>query len=251
MTEIKDDILYGFHPVVEALKAGRPIEKILLKRGLAGNMFREIRQRAAELDIPFQMVTIDTLNRLSRKNHQGIIALVSPVEYQDLEEVLTRVYEEGEDPFLLLLDGITDTRNLGAIARTALCAGVHALIVPQKNTARMGADAMKSSAGALNEIPVCRVKTPGQAVKLLKESGMKILAASEKGRAVYHEKTVAGPVVLVMGSEEKGIHHEILEMADSSIRIPLLGPIQSLNVSVATGILLFELAKQRAANKGD
>jgi len=241
--------VYGLHPVAEAIDAGKEINKILLKKGLQGEQFADLFKKIKESAIPYQFVPYDKLNRIIKGNHQGIIALISSVEYSNLDEIVRSTYEKGKDPFIILLDGITDVRNFGAIARTAECAGVNAIVIPEKGSVAVGPDAVRTSAGALNHISVCRTRDLVSSVEYLKGSGIKVLAASEKAADDYFSTDLTGPVAVILGSEEKGISHQLIHIADGLIRIPLLGVIQSLNVSVAAGIISFEIARQRMTSK--
>lgn len=241
----KDQMVFGIRAVQEAIAAGKEIEKIFIKKGLQGDLFRSFLDVVRQHNIPFQFVPIEKLNRISRKNHQGVIATVSPVVYQDIEQIVPMLYDEGKEPFILVLDHVTDVRNFGAIARTAECAGVHAIVIPEKGGAPINADALKTSAGALHTIPVCRVHSLKQTVEFLKNSGLKIVAATEKGAVNYDEADYKGPVTLVMGAEDTGISSDIWNLSDIKSKIPILGEIESLNVSVAAGILMYEIVKSR------
>lgn len=238
-------MVFGIRAVQEAIAAGKNIEKVLIKKGLQGSLFQKFLEVVRENNIPFQFVPIEKLNRTTRKNHQGVIALMAPITYQDIEQVLPMIYDEGKDPFILVLDHITDTRNFGAIARTAECAGVHAIVIPDTGAAAITADAIKTSAGALHSIPVCRVKSLISSVEFLKGSGLKIVSATEKGAEDYNQVNYRGPIALVMGAEDKGVHPKILDASDIKSRIPIMGEIESLNVSVAAGILMYEILKVR------
>lgn len=237
--------VFGIRAIIEAIRAGKEIDKVLLKKGLVGELSKELTDLLREKNLPVQWVPIERIDRITRKNHQGALAFVSAIEYQPLENTLMAVFDKGETPFIVVLDGVTDVRNLGAIARTAACAGVHAIVVPEKGSAVVNADAIKTSAGALHELPVCRVKSLELAVKYLKNSGLAIACATEKGAQEYYKCNLSGPLAMVLGAEDTGISNQILRMADSMCKIPLVGPIGSLNVSVAAGILLFEAFKQR------
>ena len=243
----KPNLIFGMHPLLEALEAGREIDKILLKRGLRSEEVSRITALARERTIPLQFVPEERLTRLTRKQHQGVIAFISEIEYTPLETLIPMLYEAGRSPFVLLLDGLTDVRNFGAIARTAECAGVDALIIPERGSVTVTADAIKTSAGALHRLPVCRVSSIMSAVSLLQASGLKIVAASEKARDVYTETELRLPLGLVLGAEDEGVSEEILRRADHIVRIPQVGAIGSLNVSVAAGILIYEIVRQGAA----
>ena len=243
----KPNLIFGMHPLLEALEAGREIDKILLKRGLRSDEVSRITALARERTIPLQIVPEERLTRLTRKQHQGVIAFISEIEYTPLETLIPMLYEAGRSPFVLLLDGLTDVRNFGAIARTAECAGVDALIIPERGSVTVTADAIKTSAGALHRLPVCRVSSIMSAVSLLQASGLKIVAASEKARDVYTETELRLPLGLVLGAEDEGVSEEVLRRADHIVRIPQVGAIGSLNVSVAAGILIYEIVRQGAA----
>jgi len=219
--------------------------RVLLQKNLRGESFRELFNLIRELDIPFQFVPVEKLNRLSKQNHQGVIAYVTDISYQKIEDILPLLYERGKVPLILLLDGITDVRNMGAIARTAECAGVDAIVVPLKGSALINSEAIKTSAGALYKIPVCRTANAKETVSLMKDSGLQVMAATEKGSRSYTSVEFMSPLLLIMGSEGKGISEELLCLCDEHIMIPLAGEIESLNVSVASGIFLFEINRQR------
>ena len=240
-----DDLVCGVWPVIEALRAGRNIERLLVRREAGGDGIREIRQLAMDRGIPWQPVPVEKLDRLTRAEHQGVIAFISQVEEQDLDEVLTMAYERGETPLIVALDCVTDVRNMGAIARSAECFGAHALLVPKQGTARLGPDAVKSSAGALLRKPVCRVTRLTDALKRAREHGLRIVACTEKGATFLDAADLKGPLVLVMGSEDEGISDSVLRIADDLVKIPMAGAIGSLNVSVATGIALHAVLRQR------
>lgn len=243
MTE--SNYIFGIRAVMEAILAGKEIDKVLLKKGLTGDLSKELFDIIRERSIPYQMVPIEKINRITRKNHQGALAFISPIEYQSIEEVLISVFEKGDTPFVVVLDGVTDVRNLGAIARSAECAMAHAIVIPEKGSASVGADAIKTSAGALHEIPVCRVKNLEKTIAYLSDSGLKIVCATEKGSDFYFQSDLTGPIAVVMGSEETGISYPIIRKADLLCKIPIMGKIGSLNVSVAAGIMFFEVIRQR------
>lgn len=241
----KDRYIFGLHAVLEALDAGRDLDKVLVKRGSGSDLFKRMLSRLHQHDIPFQQVPVEKLNRITGKNHQGVIAWISEISYGDITTLLPTVYEAGEDPLVLLVDGVSDVRNFGAIARSAECAGVHALIVPSSGSAAINADAIKTSAGALNRIPVCRHRDLITVARYLRESGVRIYAASEKAEASLYETDMRGPAAIILGSEDRGIAPALLKQADQRVSIPLKGNIASLNVSVAAGIFLFEVVRQR------
>lgn len=244
----KSDMIYGTRAVMEAIKAGRQIERILIQKGISNDLIRELLQVIRSKNLSFSYVPQEKLNRLSTKNHQGVICLLSSVEYASLDNIVHAVFSEGREPFLLLLDQITDVRNFGAIARTAECAGVHALIIPEKGNAPITSDAMKTSAGALNHLPVCREKDLKKTITYLRESGITVIACTEKATKLIYEVDIKGPVALIMGSEEDGISDALLRSADELVKIPLKGEIGSLNVSVAAGIAMYEVVRQKIRN---
>ena len=238
--------IYGIRPVIEAIKSGKEIEKIFLQKGLRSEGFRQLHSYIRELEIPVQFVPLEKMNRLTRENHQGVVACISEITYQKLEYIIPWVYEQGKAPLVLILDHITDVRNLGAIARTAECAGVDALLIPEKGSAQVNQDAIKTSAGALYKIPVCRCPNLRESITYMKNSGIKILAATEKTDTGYTASDLSAPLALIVGSEESGISGELLELADERVKIPIRGEIESLNVSVAVGVILYEILRQRS-----
>lgn len=241
----KPNFVFGIRAIIEAINAGKEVDKILLKRGASGDLYKELFDLISAHSIPYQYVPQEKLNRITKKNHQGAIAFMSAIEYQNLDEVLIRVFENGDTPFFLMLDGVTDVRNFGAITRSASCAGVQAIIVPEKGSAIINADAIKTSAGALHDISVCRVKNLSKTVEFLQTSGLKIACASEKASDLYYACQLTGPLAIVMGAEDVGISQSIIRRADILCKIPISGPISSLNVSVAAGVLLFEVVRQQ------
>ena len=239
------DMIFGIRAVIEAIQAGKEIDKILLRRDMTSELSRELFAAMAGLQIPVQYVPLEKLNKMTMKNHQGAIAFISPVAYQRIEDIIPGIYEEGRMPFIVVLDGVTDVRNFGAIARTCECAGVDAIVVPTKGGAGITADGVKTSAGALLKIPVCREANLGNAIKFLSASGIKIIAASEKATKNYTETTLSEPVAFIMGSEDEGVSADFLKLCDEIVSIPMLGTIDSLNVSVAAGVLIYEGVRQR------
>lgn len=241
----KENIIFGIRPVIEAIKAGKEIEKILVQTSLRSENSWELRKLTTELTIPVQYVPLEKLNRVTMKNHQGVIAYISPVVYQPLSNIVPALFEEGKTPLLLILDRITDVRNIGAIARTAECVGVDAIIVPSKGSGLINEDTVKTSAGAIYKIPVCREDNLKDTIEFLKSSGLQIVSCTEKAEKPFYESDFRGPLAIIMGSEDDGISEEYLKRSDIMVRIPLLGETESLNVSVAAGILLYEVVKQR------
>ena len=241
-------MIYGTRAVMEAITAGRQIERILIQKGISNDLIRGLQQLARENNVTFTHVPPEKLNRMSTKNHQGVICLLSSVEYASLDNIIHKVYSDGNEPFVLMLDRITDVRNFGAIVRTAECAGVHALIIGEKGNAPITSDAMKTSAGALNHVPVCREKDLKKTITLLRENGIMVVACTEKASKDIYEVEFNKPVALIMGSEEDGISDGLLREADELVKIPMKGQIGSLNVSVAAGVALYEVLRQKSAS---
>lgn len=238
-------MIYGIHSILEALDAGKELDKILLKRELRNPEIKKIIDIAKDRLIPVQFVPEEKLNRLSRKNHQGIIAFISSIEYSNIENLVPMIYEDGRDPFLVILDGLTDVRNFGAIARTAECAGVDAIIIPDKGSVSVTGDAVKTSAGALMRIPVCRVSSISENIKFLQDNGIRVMVASEKATKEYTNIEMNSPLAIVMGAEDKGASLDTIRKSDELIAIPQVGSIGSLNVSVAAAIIMYEVFRQR------
>lgn len=241
----ENEMVFGTRAVIEAIQADKEIDKILVKRDLLNELSRELFDVLKGRDIVVQRVPGERLDRLTRKNHQGVIAFIPAVSYQRLEDIVPFVYEQGKSPFIVLLDGITDVRNFGAIARTCECAGVDAIVIPAKGSVTVNADAIKTSAGALHVLPVCKEKSITQSIRFLQESGVKVFAATEKATENYTEVKYEGPVAIVMGAEDVGVSMDNLRICDSMVKIPQFGTIGSLNVSVASSIMIYEVVRQR------
>ena len=216
-----------------------------MRRDMTSELSRELFAALDDKQVPVQNVPLEKLNKMTTKNHQGVIAFISPVAYQRIEDIIPGIYEEGRMPFIVVLDGITDVRNFGAIARTCECAGVDAIIIPTKGGASIGADSVKTSAGALLSIPVCREENLGNAIKFLTSSGLKVIAANEKATNDYSQTIMSEPIAIIMGAEDEGVSPDHLRLCDETVSIPMLGSIDSLNVSVAAGVLLYEAVRQR------
>lgn len=238
-------LITGVHPVLEALNSNRPIDKIFIRQGLTGNGIRIIRAEARSKSVPVKEVPHQKLAQLGVNPSQGIVALISPVSFADLQQTLSFTYEAGHLPLLVMLDGVTDVRNVGSIARSALCAGAHGLIVGGRHAAAINADAVKASAGALLKLPVHKTLHPPEALKLLQDSGVKVVALSEKGSTSLYESDLTVPVCFLLGDEEKGISVPLLRKASEILRIPMPGEFGSLNVGHAAAIALFEAVRQR------
>ena len=241
----KNDFIFGIRAVIEAVEAGRQIDKLLVKKDLHGPLAEELMALVREHRIVTQRVPVERLNRITRKNHQGVIAMVASVNYYTLEQLVPQFYEDGIEPFVVVLDGITDVRNFGAIARTADCCGVGAIVIAERGAASVNADAVKTSAGALMSLPVCRERSIAGAVRFLKDNGYQIVAATEKSDVLYTAGRYDGPVAVVMGAEDVGISPEVLALCDTPVAIPMFGRIGSLNVSVAAGVMMYEIVRQR------
>ncbi len=240
----KKNLIFGIRTTMEAIKAGKDIEKIFIQKTNKGSLVKDLMRLANNEGVPFQHIPAEKFKGFTGKNHQGVMAMLSEITYQKIEDILPTVYEKGEDPFILILDQISDVRNFGAIARTAECTGVHAIIVPEKGSAAINADAIKTSAGALMKIPVCRTKILSKTIEFLIESGLQIIAANEKTENNYTDIDYSSPTAIIMGAEDIGVSKNILVNA-KSVKIPLKGTIESLNVSVATGVILYEALRQK------
>ena len=238
-------MIFGIRAVIEALKADKEVDKIFMRRDMSNDLTKELYTALKGRNMAVVKVPVEKLNRLTRKNHQGVVAFTTSIAYQHIEDIIPTLYEDGKVPFVVLLDGITDVRNFGAIARTCECAGVHAIVVPVRGGASANADAVKTSAGALHTIPVCRENSLSETITFLKNSGLKIVGATEKSSLNYTKADYSGPLAIVMGAEDEGINPEILRLCNQTVSIPIRGAIQSLNVSVAAGILMYEAIKQR------
>jgi 23S rRNA (guanosine2251-2'-O)-methyltransferase len=241
----KSDYIFGIRAVIEAIEAGKDIDRVLVKRDMQGDLARELFNALRGTQIPIQRVPVEKLNRITLKNHQGVVAFIASVTYQHVEDLVPMLFEEGKSPLFVMLDGVTDVRNFGAIARTCDCACADAIIIPTHDSVSANADAMKTSAGALHTLPVCREGNLTSAIKYLKQCGFRIIGATEKGNLNYTEAHYVDPVCLIMGAEDTGIPAEHLALCDNWVAIPQYGHIGSLNVSVAAGILIYEAVRQR------
>lgn len=242
---IKQKMIYGIHAVVEALDASVELDKIYIKKGSNNPEIDRIRKGARQLSVPVFEVPAERLNRFTQGSHQGVVALLSPITYTRLDYLIANIFEEGRLPFIVVLDGVTDVRNFGAIARTCECVGVDAIVIPEKGSVSVTADAVNASAGALMRIPVCREKNVVSACRFLQESGLNLIGASEKAEKRYTSADLTGAIALVMGAEDKGLSSAVMNLIDTAISIPQMGNIGSLNVSVACGIILYEVIRQR------
>nr|WP_039454320.1 23S rRNA (guanosine(2251)-2'-O)-methyltransferase RlmB [Pedobacter glucosidilyticus] len=240
-----NQMIFGIRAVIEAIKSGKDIESLFLQRGIAGGLMSELKTILREYDIPSQQVPIEKLNRITAKNHQGAIAFISPITYQKIEDIIPTIFENGEVPLILILDGITDVRNFGAIVRTAECSGVHAIVVPKKGSAQINPDAVKTSAGALYKVPICRHDNLLSIARFLKDSGLQVVSCTEKTDDFIYKPDYTAPTAVIMGSEDEGISFDLIRNSDYLTKIPMMGEIESLNVSVSAGIILYEVVRQR------
>ena len=245
MQEIQEQQIYGIRAVIEAVNAGKTIDRVFLQKGLQGALYKELLATLQGAEIATQYVPIEKLNRMSKKNHQGVIASLSPVEYQDFEELVIGVTESGKVPLFLVLDHLQDVRNFGAIVRTAECTGVSGIIIPKRGSVSVTADAVKTSAGAVFRVPICKVDNLIDAVYYLQGSGIRVVAATEKTNNLLYSEDFTTPLAIVMGAEDVGISGGVLKVVDSRVKLPMAGEIGSLNVSVACAVFLYEAVRQR------
>lgn len=243
-TKKENSYIFGVRAVIEAIAADRPINKILIQKGMNKELFVELKEILKGKDYHLQFVPSQKLDRITDQNHQGVIAFVSPIEYYNIEQLVDELIEQDKRPFILALDRITDVRNFGAIARTAECEGVDAILIPSKGSAQVTPDAVKTSAGALNRIKVCKTDDFKDSLFYIQQSGIRLVACTEKGSVPLYETNLRGSVAVIMGSEKDGITSDLINMADISCKIPMSGEIASLNVSVATGMVLYEKIRQ-------
>lgn len=243
---MKDDFIFGLRPVIEAIEAGKTIDKIFIQNGLQGPIVMDLKKLLAQHKIRANYVPIEKLNRFTRKNHQGIVAFISDIPFYSIEDIIPQLFEEGKTPFILILDRLTDVRNFGAICRTAECVGVDAIVIPDKGAAPINSDAIKTSAGAIYNIKICKEKNLAHSVDFLQQSGISVFASTEKAQKLIYETDFKEPCAIVMGNEETGISKEVMHHSDEKIKLPIVGKTQSLNVSVACGAVLYEVVRQRS-----
>ena len=241
----EDNMIFGIRAIIETINSGKEIDKLFMQKGLQNDLIKELGKLCHQLHIPISKVPVEKLNRFTRNNHQGAVAFTSAVHYASLSNVVSTAFESGRTPLFVILDKVTDVRNFGAIARTAECAGINAIIIPSRGSAAVNSDAMKTSAGALNFIPVCREANLKNTITYLKESGIQVIACTEKTDNELYSAKFDIPTAILMGSEDEGISPEYLKMSDEKVRIPMSGNISSLNVSVAAGIVIYEAVRQR------
>jgi 23S rRNA (guanosine2251-2'-O)-methyltransferase len=244
----KTDMIYGTRAVIEAILAGKNIDKVMVQTGLSNDLIKELIAVAKNNNVPVAFVPAEKIKRLSTKNHQGVICLLSSITFASVDNLIFKAYNEGREPFFLILDRITDVRNFGAIVRTAECAGVDGIIIADKGNAPITSDAMKTSAGALNHVPICREKDMKKILKLLHDNGIRLVACTEKTEKSIYDVSLTGPLALILGSEEDGVSDTFLRESDELARIPLKGKIESLNVSVAAGVALYEAVRQHSGS---
>ena len=245
---MKDDFIFGLRPVMEAIEAGKTIDKIFIQNGLQGDIVAELKKQLSKEGIRPNYVPVEKLNRITRKNHQGVVAFTTDITFYKIEDLVPQLFEEGKTPFLLVLDRLTDVRNFGAICRTAECVGVDAIIIPDKGAAPINSDAIKTSAGAIYNVKICKEKNLAHTVDYLQQSGILVFASTEKAQKTVYETDFREPCAIVMGNEETGISKEVLHHSDEKIKLPIEGKTQSLNVSVACGAVLYEVFRQRIIN---
>ena len=241
----KSQVVFGIRAVIEAIESGKQVDKVLMKKDLGGELARELLSVTREYNVPVQRVPVERINKVTRKNHQGVIAFMAAVDYYHVDDIVPALYDEGINPLVVVLDGVTDVRNFGAIARTCECAVVNCIVIPERNSVSVNADAVKTSAGALNYLPVCRERNLVKAVQYLRDSGFKVMGASEKTDLNYTKADFTGPVAIVLGAEDTGISTDVLKLCDTLVAIPEFGQINSINVSVAGGIMIYEVVRQR------
>lgn len=244
----QSSMIIGRQPMLEALNSGRSVERIYMLRTATGENIPQIRELAQTNNIPVNYVPVEKLNALTQANHQGVVGIAGNVTYLDLQDVISHVIDRGETPLFLILDGITDVRNIGAIARSAVCCGAQAIIIPDKGIAALNEEAMKSSAGALEKISVCRVNSLNKAIDTLHLNGIKVMASEMETEIKLYDCDLKEPVAVIMGSEDKGVFPALIKASDVLFRIPMAGNFESFNVSVAAGIILYEALKQRTVN---
>ena len=245
MNNSEKNFIFGIHAIIEAIEAGKTIDKLFIQKGLHNDSFAQLWKLVRMRRINYKHVPIEKINRLTKKNHQGVFAFISPIDLHKIEDIIPQIYENGEVPLIIVLDRITDVRNFGAIARTAECAGVHTILVPEQNSAALNADAVKTSSGALHNIPICRTWNLKLSLQFIKDSGIQILACTEKTQNELYDANFSIPTAIILGSEEDGISSEFLKICDKKVQIPISGKISSLNVSVAAGVITYEAIRQR------
>ncbi len=239
-------LIFGIRPVLEALEAGKELDKIFVQKGLKGDLWQELSTALRARGMSVKTVPVEKLDRLTKKNHQGVVAFLSPITFDNLEHVVTAAFEKGQVPLVMILDHLTDVRNFGAIVRTAECAGVHAIVVPEQGAAAINGDAVKTSAGALMRVPICRAPHLRDAAFLLQQMGLQLVGCTEKTNNAIYAPDYSKPTAIIMGNEETGISQNLMKVCDHLAKIPMMGEIGSLNVSVSAGVILYEAVRQRS-----
>ena len=245
MSKGEKNSIFGIRAIIEAIEAEKTIDKLFIQKGLHNDLFADLWKLVRLKRINYKHVPLDKINRLTKKNHQGVFAFISPIDFHKIEDIVPSIYEKGRNPLILVLDKVTDVRNFGAICRTAECAGVDTILIPEQNSAAINADAIKTSAGALHNIPICRTWNLKMSLQFLKDSGLQLVSCTEKTDKDIYTPNFTNPTAIIMGSEEDGVSPEFLKMSDSKAKIPMYGKISSLNVSVASAIIVYEAIRQR------
>jgi 23S rRNA (guanosine2251-2'-O)-methyltransferase len=240
------DLVFGIRPVMEAIRSGKIFDKLFIQNNLTGELSKEILEQCKAANVVITKVPIEKLNRITRKNHQGVIGFISPIEFASIDHIIDHSYASGKSPLILVLDRITDVRNFGAIVRTAECAGVDAIIIPTRGAAQISSDAMKTSAGALNHVAICRTNNLSALLNSLKNMGLSIVACTEKTEDLLFSADLNQPIAIILGSEENGISQELLKISDQRAKIPINGKVASLNVATSAGIIVYEAVRQRS-----
>jgi len=243
--------IFGIRPIIEAIEKGMTIDKLFIQKGLHNDLFSELWKLVRLKRINYKHVPLEKINRLTRKNHQGVFAFISPIDFYKIEDIIPVLYEDGKNPLILVMDRITDVRNFGAIIRTSECAGVDAILIPEKNSSAINADSVKTSSGAIYNIPICRTWNLKMSLNFLKESGLQLVSCTEKTEKEIYDANFTNPTALIVGSEEDGVSPEILKISDCKYKIPMRGKTSSLNVSVASAILVYEVIRQRSLISND
>ncbi len=239
------EYIFGIRTIIEAIRAGKNVDKVLIKNGLQGSLYAELMELLKNCKIPFRFVPLEKIDSITKKNHQGVVAYISLVEYVDIEQLVPQIFDSGKVPFLVAADGITDVRNIGAMLRSCECAGVDSFIFADKNSAQINADMVKTSAGAIHHLPLYRSKNLSRTLQYLKNCGLQIVAATEKATDSHYSVDFSLPTLIIIGAEDKGISVETLRWVDKKVKIPIFGKISSLNVSTATAVMVYEVVRQR------
>ena len=245
MNKAEKNFIFGIRAIIEAINSGKTIDKLFIQKGLHNELFSKLWKLVRLKRINYKHVPSEKINRITKKNHQGVIAFISPIEFYKIEDIIPTLFEDGIIPLILVLDRITDVRNFGAISRTAEAIGVDTIVIPEQNFSAINAHAIKTSAGALHNIKICRTWNLKISLEFLKNSGIQLISCTEKTKKTIYDVDYSIPTAIIMGSEEDGISNELLMMSNNKVKIPMQGKTKSLNVSVATGIILYEAIKQR------